>query len=265
MTERIQKVLARAGLGSRREVERWIREGRVTVNNRPAELGQQIDPSCQVAVDGRSVALASTPSAPARILLYHKPVGQICSRDDPQGRPTVFDSLPRLRGRRWVSVGRLDINTSGLLVFTTDGELAHQLMHPSSGIEREYRCRVRGNPGERELKRLLAGITLGGQLCRFESVEAGRGSGANRWFRVILKEGRNREVRRMWQSVNSTVSRLIRVRYGPFRLERQHGAGECIELSESQSAKLLQHAGGTKASAQLQKSGRKPSGMRHGR
>ena len=265
MTERIQKVLARAGLGSRREVERWIREGRVTVNNRPAELGQQIDPSCQVAVDGRSVALASTPSAPARILLYHKPVGQICSRDDPQGRPTVFDSLPRLRGRRWVSVGRLDINTSGLLVFTTDGELAHRLMHPSTGIEREYRCRVRGNPGQRELKRLLTGVTLGGQLCRFELVEAGRGSGANRWFRVVLREGRNREVRRMWQSVDSTVSRLIRVRYGPFQLERQHRTGESIELSESQSAKLLQSAGGAQASAQVQKSGRKRPGTRHRR
>ena len=265
MSEGIQKVLARAGLGSRREVERWIREGRVTVNNRPAELGQQIDPSCQVAVDGRSVALASTPSVPARILLYHKPVGQICSRDDPQGRPPVFASLPRLRGRRWVSVGRLDINTSGLLVFTTDGELAHRLMHPSTGIEREYRCRVRGNPGERELKRLLTGVTLGGQLCRFELVEAGRGSGANRWFRVVLREGRNREVRRMWQSVGSTVSRLIRVRYGPFQLERQHHTGESIELSESQSAKLLQSAGGAQASARVQKSGRKRPGTRHRR
>ncbi len=265
MTERIQKVLARAGLGSRREVERWIRQGRVTVNNRPAELGQQIDPSCQVAVDGRSVALASTSSAPTRILLYHKPVGQICSRDDPQGRPTVFDNLPHLRGGRWVSVGRLDINTSGLLVFTTDGELAHQLMHPSTGIEREYRCRVRGHPGERELKRLLAGVTLSGQLCRFESLEAGRGSGANRWFRVILKEGRNREVRRMWQSVDSTVSRLIRVRYGPFRLERQHRAGEYIELSESQSAKLLQHGGRKEASDRVEISGRKRPGVRHRR
>ena len=263
MTERIQKVLARAGLGSRREVERWIRQGRVTVNNQPAELGQQIDPSCQVAVDGRAVALASTPSAPARILLYHKPVGQICSRDDPQGRPTVFDNLPRLKGGRWVSVGRLDLNTSGLLVFTTDGELAHQLMHPSGGIEREYRCRVRGNPSEQELKRLMVGVRLGGQLCRFDSVEAGRGSGANRWFRVILKEGRNREVRRMWQSVDCTVSRLIRVRYGPFRLERQHHAGEYVELNESESARFLQHVGGPEAHAK--KSVKKRPVRRHRR
>ena len=238
MTERVQKALARAGLGSRREIERWVREGRVQINGRPAEIGQGITAKCRVTVDGRPVALS--PSAPtgARILLYHKPVGEICSRDDPQGRTTVFDRLPRLRGRRWVSVGRLDINTSGLLVLTTDGELAHTLMHPSTGIEREYRCRVRGTPGERELNRLMTGVRLGGQSCRFESVDPGRGSGSNRWYRVVLKEGRNREVRRMWQSVNCTVSRLIRVRYGPLRLDRKHHAGEVIELSASECRQL---------------------------
>lgn len=169
----------------------------------------------------------------------------------------MFEALPRLRGRRWVSVGRLDINTSGLLLFTTDGELAHRLMHPSSGIEREYRCRVRGNPGEREFKRLLAGVRLSGQVCRFESIEAGRGSGANRWFQVVLKEGRNREVRRMWQSVGCTVSRLIRVRYGPFRLGRQHGAGTCLELKAPDWDRVLQQKGEPRRGAQTNKTGRK--------
>jgi len=257
LTERIQKALARAGLGSRREIERWIRDGRVTVDGQLAQLGQQIGGACRVEVDNRPVAWESTASVPARLLLYHKPVGQICSRDDPQGRTTVFEALPRLRGRRWISVGRLDINTSGLLLFTTDGELAHRLMHPSSGIDREYRCRVRGSPGEREFKRLLTGVRLSGQLCRFESIEAGRGSGANRWFEVVLKEGRNREVRRMWQSVGCTVSRLVRVRYGPFRLERQHKAGTFLELKASECDRLLQQKGEAQRGARTKKAGRK--------
>ncbi len=245
------------GIGSRREVERWIREGRVTVDGRLAELGLQIENSSRVEVDGRPIPLGTRASAPARLLLYHKPVGQICSRDDPQGRATVFEALPRLRGRRWVSVGRLDINTSGLLLFTTDGELAHRLMHPSSGIEREYRCRVRGDPGEREFKRLLAGVRLSGQVCRFESIESGHGSGANRWFQVVLKEGRNREVRRMWQSVGCTVSRLIRVRYGPFRLDRQHSAGTCLELKAPDWDRLLQQKGQSQRGVRGRKAGRR--------
>ena len=257
MTERIQKALARAGLGSRREIERWIRDGRVTVDGQLAELGQQIGGSSRVEVDNRPVAWKSTASVSVRLLLYHKPVGQICSRDDPRGRTTVFEALPRLRGRRWISVGRLDINTSGLLLFTTDGELAHRLMHPSSGIDREYRCRVRGSPGEQEFKRLLTGVRLSGQLCRFESIEAGRGSGANRWFKVVLKEGRNREVRRMWQSVGCTVSRLIRVRYGPFRLDRQHSAGTCLELKAPDWDRLLAQKGEAPRGARTKKAGRK--------
>jgi len=263
LTERIQKALARAGLGSRREIERWIRDGRVTVDGQLAQLGQQIGGSSRVEVDNRPVAWESTASAPVRLLLYNKPVGQICSRDDPQGRPTVFEALPRLRGRRWISVGRLDINTSGLLLFTTDGELAHRLMHPSSGIDREYRCRVRGSPGEREFKRLLTGVRLGGQLCRFESIEAGRGSGANRWFEVVLKEGRNREVRRMWQSVGCTVSRLVRVRYGPFRLERQHKAGTFLELKASECDRLFDKKTKPKRRAYPKKAERKHPGRNH--
>tara|TARA_B100000315_G_scaffold138469_1_gene127488 strand:- start:27452 stop:28249 length:798 start_codon:yes stop_codon:yes gene_type:complete len=265
LTERVQKALARAGLGSRREIERWVREGRVQINGRPAEIGQQVGESCRVTVDGRPVALSPSTFATTRVLLYHKPVGEICSRDDRQGRATVFARLPRLRGRRWVSVGRLDINTSGLLVFTTDGELAHRLMHPSTGIEREYRCRVRGTPGERELNRLMAGVRLSGQLCRFESVEPGRGSGANRWYRVVLKEGRNREVRRMWQSVDCTVSRLIRVRYGPFRLDRKHRVGEYVELNASERARLVQYVDGAKAAATANRSDTKRTDSRHRR
>ena len=263
MTERIQKALARAGLGSRREIERWIRDGRVTVDGQLAQLGQQIDGSSRVEVDNRPVAWKSTASVPVRLLLYHKPVGQICSRDDPQGRTTVFEALPRLRGRRWISVGRLDINTSGLLLFTTDGELAHRLMHPSSGIDREYRCRVRGNPGEREFKQLLTGVRLSGQVCRFESIEAGRGSGANRWFQVVLKEGRNREVRRMWQSVGCTVSRLVRVRYGPFRLQRQHKAGTFLELKASECDRLFDKETSPKRRAYSKKVERKRPGRNH--
>lgn len=263
MTERIQKALARAGLGSRREIERWIRDGRVIVDGQLAQLGQQIGGASRVEVDNRPVAWESTASAPVRLLLYHKPVGQICSRDDPQGRTTVFEALPRLRGRRWISVGRLDINTSGLLLFTTDGELAHRLMHPSSGIDREYRCRVRGSPGERELKRLLTGVRLSGQLCRFESIEAGRGSGVNRWFQVVLKEGRNREVRRMWQSVGCTVSRLVRVRYGPFRLERQHKAGIFLELKASECDRLFDKKTSPKRRAYPKKAEPKRSRRNH--
>ena len=171
--------------------------------------------------------------------LYHKPTGEICSRDDPQGRRSVFESLPRLRGQRWVSVGRLDINTSGLLIFTTDGDLANRLMHPSSGLEREYRCRVRGSVSEQDLSRLLKGVNLDGETCRFESISGNAGSGANHWFRVVIKEGRYREVRRLWQSVGCTVNRLIRIRYGPFVLDRRHVPGEAVELAPELKSQLF--------------------------
>jgi|TARA_B100001964_G_scaffold116447_1_gene129736 23S rRNA pseudouridine2605 synthase len=242
LTERLQKVLARAGLGSRREIEGWIRDRRVSVDGQTAVIGQQVTPQSRFMIDGRTVKVEPNPAGLARTLLYHKPVGQICSRHDPQGRTSVFDGLPRLRGRRWVSVGRLDINTSGLMVFTTDGELAHRLMHPSGGIEREYRCRVRGNVRPADLQRLDQGVRLDGQLCRFESIQAQKSTGSNRWYQVVLREGRYREVRRMWGSIGATVSRLIRVRYGPFQLEQGLRSGQYRELTPSQHKRLYRFA-----------------------
>ena len=236
-------MLAHAGLGSRREIEDWIRHGRVEVDGKVAVIGQQVGAQSRVLVDGRRIQLTATSPGSSRALLYHKPVGQICSRQDPQGRPTVFDGLPKLRGQRWVSVGRLDFNTSGLMLFTTDGELAHRLMHPSQEIEREYRCRVRGQVSPADLRRLSDGILLGGQLCRFESIRTQSGSGANHWHSVVLKEGRYREVRRMWESVGCTVSRLVRVRYGSFRLSRELKSGQHLELQGSQQDGLYRLAG----------------------
>ena len=236
-------MLAHAGLGSRREIEDWIRHGRVEVDGKVAVIGQQVGAQSRVLVDGRRIQLNAASPDSSRALLYHKPVGQICSRQDPQGRPTVFDGLPRLRGQRWVSVGRLDFNTSGLMLFTTDGELAHRLMHPSQEIEREYRCRVRGQVNPADLRRLSEGILLGGQLCRFESIRTQPGSGANHWYSVVLKEGRYREVRRMWESVGCTVSRLVRVRYGSFRLGRELKSGQYLELQRSQHDGLYRLAG----------------------
>ncbi len=236
--ERLQKALARAGYGSRRAIERMIEAGRVKVNGVPAKLGQRILPGDKVRVDGRLVPPARLRPKPPRVLAYHKPVGEICSRDDPQGRPTVFDALPKVRGGRWVAVGRLDINSAGLLLFTTSGELAHALMHPASGIEREYAVRILGRVDEATRERLLSGVMLEDGPAAFESLEEVGGEGANRWYTVRLREGRNREVRRLFASQGLVVNRLIRTRYGPIALPRGLRRGRWVELEEAEVAAL---------------------------
>ena len=243
MQERLQKVLARAGLGSRRQLEDWIREGRVEVNGKPAELGQKVSGSERIFVDGKRVHLKAPAQAVNEVIIYHKPVGEVCSRDDPEGRTTVFAGLPRPQQGRWVSVGRLDISTSGLLLFTTDGELAHRLTHPSQEIEREYAVRLLGQVDMPMLERLVEGVELEDGPARFVAIEESGGKGANRWFHVIIKEGRNREVRRLWESQGVTVSRLARVRYGPITLERSLRPGRFRALDNKEQKLLYQAVG----------------------
>ncbi|HWI98146.1 MAG TPA: pseudouridine synthase [Burkholderiales bacterium] len=224
--ERVQKVLAAAGLGSRREIETWIAAGRVSVNGSVVSLGARAGPGDEIAVDGKPVK-AATAEKP-RVLLYHKPAGELVTRSDPQGRRTVFASLPP---GRWVAVGRLDLNSSGLLLFTDSGELANRLMHPRYELEREYAARIRGELRPAEKKQLLAGIELDGQPARFERIEDHReGEGSNRWYRVVLKEGRNREVRRLFEALGHPVSRLVRLRYGPISLPADLAPGRWHEL-----------------------------------
>jgi 23S rRNA pseudouridine2605 synthase len=216
MGERLQKLLAAAGLGSRRQIEGWIAAGRVTVNGVTATLGQSAEPGDRISVDGQPVT--EPPAQQREVLVYHKPAGEVTTRFDPQRRPTVFDRLPPPRGGRWVVVGRLDTNTTGLLLFTNDGELAHRLMHPSAMIEREYVVRVRGQPTEEALQRLRAGLMLEDGPARFDRIEAQGQSAGHAWYRVTLHEGRNREVRRLWSAAGYEVSRLCRVRYGAVTL-----------------------------------------------
>ncbi|RRQ22933.1 23S rRNA pseudouridine(2605) synthase RluB [Thiohalobacter thiocyanaticus] len=217
MPERLQKVLARQGLGSRREIEAWIRAGRLRVNGKPATLGVSVTEADSVELDGKPVAVSEQRPYP-RVIAYHKPVGELTTRRDPEGRPTVFDRLPALKAGRWVAIGRLDFNTSGLLLLTDDGELANRLMHPSQQVEREYAVRVFGEVDGLVIDNLLGGVELEEGPARFESITEAGGRGANQWYHVVLREGRNREVRRLWESQGLQVSRLIRVRYGPVAL-----------------------------------------------
>jgi 23S rRNA pseudouridine2605 synthase len=247
MSVRLQKLLSAAGLGSRREVEQWITEGRLTVAGRVAKLGDRAGAGDDVRLDGRRLHLgAGQLPLPHQVLLYHKPVGEVTTRRDPQRRPTVFERLPAPERGRWIVVGRLDVNTSGLLLFTTDGDLAHRLMHPSSEIEREYLVRVRGRPEAEVLRRLLRGVSLADGLAAFdrivESEARGERPGAaapNTSYRVVLHEGRNREVRRLWEAVGHEVSRLLRIRYGPIELPRDLRPGQWRVLDGRRAAQLL--------------------------
>lgn len=228
--EKLQKVLARAGLGSRREMEKWISDGRVKLDGRVAELGDRVCDNAVIEVDGQSLSRA--PAEAVRCLLYHKPTGEVCTRKDPEGRRTVFERLPKVKGGRWISIGRLDYNTSGLLLFTTDGELANALMHPSAVIEREYMVRVMGEWDTDTLQRLINGVELDDGFARFTDIQDGGGDGINHWFYVVLMEGRNREVRRLWESQGLTVSRLKRVRYGEVFIPSKVKQGKWMELEQ---------------------------------
>jgi len=243
--EKLQKVLARAGLGSRRDMERLIGANRVTVNGRIAHVGDRVGERDRILVDGHPVALKPAQERRSRVLIYNKPEGEICSVRDPEGRPTVFERLPALRGERWISVGRLDFNTSGLLLFTTDGELANALMHPSANIDREYLCRVMGEVDDEVLARLRQGVLLEDGMARFTDISAGGGNdeSINRWFYVCLMEGRNREVRRLWESQEIKVNRLKRVRFGPVFLPGRLKQGQWIDMSPEEVQALYRLVG----------------------
>ncbi|MBK0031555.1 23S rRNA pseudouridine(2605) synthase RluB [Erwinia sp. S43] len=232
MSEKLQKVLARAGHGSRREIETMISAGRVSVDGKLATLGDRVEPSSslKIRIDGHVVPVSESITEVCRVLAYYKPEGELCTRSDPEGRPTVFDRLPKLRGARWIAVGRLDVNTCGLLLFTTDGELANRLMHPSREVEREYAVRVFGQVDDEKIKQLSRGVQLEDGPAAFKTLKFTGGEGINQWYNVTLTEGRNREVRRLWEAVGVQVSRLIRVRYGDIDLPKGLPRGGYTEL-----------------------------------
>lgn len=242
MNEKLQKVLARAGIGSRREMERWIEQGRVKVNEKVATIGDRVSITDIVKVDNRVVHQKYT-QFQQRVIAYHKPVGEVCSRDDPEGRTTIFKYLPKLKAGRWISVGRLDLNTSGLLLLTTDGELANKLMHPSSEIEREYAVRILGEVSDDILKQLKTSVPLEDGDAHFTDIKMSGGQGANHWYHVVLKEGRNREVRRLWEHFGFAVSRLMRTRYGNITLEKRLRPSKSEDLNEQQMRDLYQSVG----------------------
>ena len=257
-TPKLHKVLAQAGLGSRLEMEQLITEGRISVNNEPAHIGQRVQFGDQVKVNGKPIRVRIDPP-PARVIAYHKPVGEVVTNDDPQNRPTVFRKLPRLYQGKWQSVGRLDLNTEGLLLFTSSGELANKLMHPRFGLEREYAVRVLGALSNDEKQRLLDGVKLEDGMAQFGSIEDGGGEGSNCWYRVTISEGRNREVRRMMEAVGHAVSRLIRIRYGAMVLPRGLKRGAWLELDE-RDIRALVHAAGDGKGQESQERTASPDG-----
>lgn len=237
-SEKLQKVLARAGLGSRREMETWIATGRVSVNGTIATLGDRVSGEEKIRVDGKLLKLIDQTTTKTKVLIYNKPEGEICTKDDPEGRASVFTNLPKLKHSRWIMVGRLDINTRGLLLFTDNGELAYRLMHPSYQIEREYASRIKGTVEAKMLNNLCTGIKLEDGMAKFEFIKDAGGEGLNHWYHVMLKEGRNREVRRLWESQNLTVSRLIRIRFANIALPRHLRRGQW-EYLDDKSVKNL--------------------------
>ena len=249
--ERIQKALARQGVGSRRQVENWIKEGLIRLNGKQVELGQQVELGDVITFNGRKITIRDAQTSLPRVLAYHKPEGEVCSRSDTEGRPTIFDKLPGLKHSRWVAVGRLDINTSGLILITDNGDLANKLMHPSSQIQREYAVRVMGEATAEQLKKLTTGVKLEDGPARFEDIVettfgdefAPKSQSLNHWYHVVLMEGRNREVRRMWEAVDLKVSRLMRVRYGSVMLEKSHRPGRTRELDAKEVRELAALAG----------------------
>lgn len=241
--ERIQKVLARGGVGSRREVERWITEGLVILNGQPAKLGERLKAGDTLNLKGRPLKWEKFGVQPTRVLIYHKPTGEVVSRNDPEDRPIVFKKLPKLQTGRWIAVGRLDINTQGLLLFTNNGELANRLMHPSSEIDREYAVRILGEVSEENIAQLKKGVQLEDGLAKFDDIQFNGGEGANRWYHVTVKEGRNRLVRRLWEALEFQVSRLMRVRYGPIFLPDGLSARQNHELTAKELDDLLSFVG----------------------
>tara|TARA_R110000822_G_scaffold59736_8_gene148837 strand:- start:7482 stop:8309 length:828 start_codon:yes stop_codon:yes gene_type:complete len=238
MSEKLQKILASAGYGSRRELEKWISDGRVSVNGKMAKLGDRVTLDDTVIVDGKRARLPAKDQR-IRVLLYNKPEGEVCTRSDPDGRKTVFEHLPKLKNERWIAVGRLDINTSGLLLFTNNGELANKLMHPSSSIDREYLVRIHGAVDDEMMKRLREGVLLEDGMAKFSDIVPGERVGTNGWYTVALMEGRNREVRRLWESQNVEVNRLKRVRFGPIFMPSYARRGQWVELDEKALNDLL--------------------------
>jgi len=251
--ERIQKVLANAGLGSRRQLESWIREGRIKVNDRLAVIGERVSAQDKIQLDGKPVRLNRVVPTEIKIIAYYKPAGEICTRDDPEGRKTVFNSLPKLGRGRWISIGRLDINTTGLLLLTNNGEIANHFMHPSKNIEREYAVRVLGKATDKQLAALKEGIMLDDGHAGFSDIIDGGGEGVNHWYHVVITEGRNREVRRLWESQGLKVSRLIRVRYGSYLLPRRKRPGQFWDLGNQEIQQLLDDAGMNRSESEKEK------------
>lgn len=241
--ERIQKALARQGLGSRRQIEKWIEQGEIKLNGEIAQIGDQVQTDDVVIHNGRKIVIRDTQSKLPRVLMYHKPEGEVCTRSDPEGRPTIFEKLPPLKYSRWVAVGRLDLNTSGLILVTDNGELANRLMHPSNQVQREYAVRILGEASDEMLKKLTRGVKLEDGMARFEEIVDSGGQGANHWYHVVLLEGRNREVRRMWEAVGLKVSRLMRVRYGNAILTKSQRPGQNRELTPAKIVELAASVG----------------------